>query len=128
MKLFTQEQHARLLKNGSPEQTEEDHLPVVKWFTPDASCTWLITELVDEETAFGLCDLGMGCPELGYISVEEIKTVRGKLGLPIERDRFFEAKHPLSVYFEAAKLKERITENETELQQAEACLKNNIKL
>jgi hypothetical protein len=45
----------------------------------------------DGGLAFGLCDLGMGCPELGYVSVMELQSVRGKLGLPVERDRHFEA-------------------------------------
>jgi hypothetical protein len=50
------------------------------------------------DLAFGLCDLGMGCPELGYVSLVELRTVRGKLGLPIERDLHFEADKPISAY------------------------------
>ena len=38
----------------------------------------------------GLCDLGMGYPELGYVSIEEISGVRGPLGLPVERDLHFD--------------------------------------
>jgi hypothetical protein len=33
---------------------------------------------------FGLCDLGF--PELGYVSLNEMRGVRGALGLGIERD------------------------------------------
>ena len=36
---------------------------------------WFITEkdMEDEQIqAFGLCDLGMGCPELGYVSLVEL--------------------------------------------------------
>ena len=29
-------------------------------------------------------------PELGYFSLEELKGIRGHLGLPVERDRHFE--------------------------------------
>lgn len=47
------------------------------------------------DIAFGLCDLGMGFPELGSVSISEIQSVRGNLGLPIERDKYFEATHPL---------------------------------
>ena len=36
--------------------------------------------------AFGLCDLGIGCPELGYVSLSELKSVRGRLG-PANRAR-----------------------------------------
>ncbi|WP_425419266.1 DUF2958 domain-containing protein [Oricola indica] len=78
------------------EQGEDDpdFLPVVKLFTPDAQCTWLLSELDPEGTdmAFGLCDLGMQCPELGYVRISELESVRGRLGLPVERDRFSEPK------------------------------------
>ncbi|MFD2937819.1 DUF2958 domain-containing protein [Spirosoma flavum] len=119
MKLFTKEQLTKLLHNGSPEQRGKDHKPVVKLFTPDAGCTWLLTEVDSEETdlAFGLCDLGLGFPELGYLSVAELISVRGRFGLPVERDRHFEGKYPISVYADAAHRKERIiTENNTLLQ------------
>jgi hypothetical protein len=39
-------------------------------FKPDAQCTWLLTGLdTDTDLAFGLCDLGMGEPELAYVSL-----------------------------------------------------------
>jgi len=53
--------------------------------------------------AFGLCDLGLGCPELGYVSLHELQTVRGKLKLPIERDLHFVAGKPLSAYADEAR-------------------------
>ena len=82
------------------EQGEPDFLPVVKLFTPGAGCTWLLTELDPDEpdVAFGLCDLGVGCPELGYVSLSELESVRGRLGLPVERDRGFRATKTLSAY------------------------------
>jgi ParB family chromosome partitioning protein len=44
-----------------------DPAPVVKFFNPMDAATWLATELgEDEDTMFGLADLGFGCPELGY--------------------------------------------------------------
>ena len=46
----------------------------------------------------GLCDLGLGCPELGYVSLTELRSVRGKLRLPIERDLHFEADKTISGY------------------------------
>jgi Protein of unknown function (DUF2958) len=57
---------------------------------PDAQRTWLLTELDSHNLAFGLCDLGMGETELGYVSLVELQSVRGKLGLPIERDAYAE--------------------------------------
>ena len=86
---------------GSPD--EIDFLPVVKLFTPDAGATWLLTELdEDGDTLFGLCDLGVGCPELGCVSLAEIRSLRGRLGLPVERDRHWTARGPLSAYADAA--------------------------
>jgi Protein of unknown function (DUF2958) len=58
--------------------------------------------------AFGLCDLGMGGPELGYVSLVELAGVRGKLGLPIERDLHFEADKSISAYAEEARQLRRI--------------------
>ena len=84
--------------------------PVVKLFTPDAQATWLLSELDPEDgRLFGLCDLGMGCAELGYVSLAELETVRGPLGLPVERDQWFEADRPLSAYAREASAAGRIT-------------------
>ena len=90
---------------------EIDPLPVVKLFTPDAGATWLLTELDPDEPdiAFGLCDLGLGFPELGSVSLTEIGSTRGKLGLMVERDLYFKAEKPLSAYAEEARLHGAIT-------------------
>jgi hypothetical protein len=86
-----------------------DFKPVVKLFTPDAQCTWLLTELdPDDGLVFGLCDLRMGEPELGYVSLIELQSVRGKLGLPMERDLHFEADKSISAYAEEARQLRRI--------------------
>ena len=118
MKLITKVQMSQLLKNG--ERPDEDHMPVVKLFTPDAGCTWLLSEIdpEDQDIAFGLCDLGLGFPELGSVYLPEIKALRGRLGLPVERDKFFEGKYLISVYAEAARMNQAITLDEEALQQA----------
>jgi hypothetical protein len=116
MKLITDSLTAQLLANGraqraAMDQGEDalDFKPVVKLFTPDAQCTWLLTELdPDSGLAFGLCDLGMGEPELGYVSLVELTAVRGKLRLPIERDLHFEAGKPISAYAAEARTHRRI--------------------
>ncbi len=134
MKLLTNDIRERLLRNGRTRQVRENDLrgedfpPVVKLFTPDAGCTWLLTELDPQEPyiAFGLCDLGMGYPELGYVSLAELASVRGKLGLPIERDLHFTATHPLSVYAHAARVAEAITEDEQALAKAAAALAGGV--
>ena len=109
----------RLLANGqAPDGT--DHLPVVKFFDPAGAATWLVTEVCpdDHDSLFGLCDLGMGFPELGYVSLAELKGTNNRLGIPLERDLFFAPRHPLSVYAEAARRAERITENDSDLDKA----------
>ncbi len=111
-KLITDEQRAQLLANGrqSLEQENFDPAPVVKLFTPDAGATWLLTEIDPDEHdhAFGLCDLGLGYPELGWVSLEEIATVRGRLGLPVERELHFEPQKRLSAYAREARFVGRI--------------------
>ena len=80
-------------------EAEIDHWPVVKLFTPDAGATWLLTELDPEnDLAFGLCDLGLGYPELGLVSLDDLRRTRGALGLPVERDLGFEATMSLMDY------------------------------
>ena len=124
MKLLTETIRRRLLRNGELRQqlaeegrAEPDFIPVVKLFTPDAACTWLLTELdpEDPDIAFGLCDLGMGFPELGSVRMSELAAVRGRIGLPVERDLHFAPRHPLSVYTRAASAAEAITESATAL-------------
>ncbi len=124
MILIPDDIRARLLANGAAER-QTDHVPVVKLFNPCGAATWLITEMMPDEPdiLFGLCDLGFGCPELGYVSLAELECVRGPLGLGIERDLHFEARFPLSVYAEAARLEGRITESERVLAQAAAALR-----
>lgn len=110
--LITDELRAKLLANGRESLADEgfDPAPVVKLFTPDAGATWLLTEIDprDGDLAFGLCDLGLGFPELGNVSLTELATVRGGLGLPVERDLHFSATKPISAYAREARLGGRI--------------------
>jgi hypothetical protein len=129
MKLLTKTIHEQLLRNGRIREAlaedgraEADFLPVVKLFTPDANCTWLLTEIDPEEPdiAYGLCDLGFGCPELGTVRISELESVRGRLGLPVERDLHFVPRHTIAVYARAAWNATYITEDEPALAQAAA--------
>jgi len=49
-----------------------DLIPAVKLFDPCGGGTWLFTELRGNDQLFGLCDPGLGSPELGYASLAEI--------------------------------------------------------
>ena len=110
--LITDEQRALLLANGreSLENPNFDPVPVVKLFTPDGGATWLLTEIDpdDHDHALGLCDLGLGMPEIGWVSLSELASVRGRLGLPVERDLYFRAEKRLSGYASDARLAGRI--------------------
>ena len=117
MELLTPAIREALLRNGRIRLSADmngdpdiDFIPVVKLFTPDAGCTWLLTDLDpdDPDTAFGLCDLGLGFPELGTVSVRELEALRGPFGLGIERDDHFDASMTLSAYAVDAKRHGRI--------------------
>ena len=97
-------------RRASARGANLDPAPVVKLFTPDAGATWLLTEIdpTDYDRAFGLCDLGLGEPELGYVSLGELATVRGPLRLPIERDAAFTGGKLLSEYAIEAQRMRRI--------------------
>ncbi len=103
----------RLLANGRATAAGEaiDPQPIVKLFTPDANVTWLLTELDPDDPgiAFGLCDLGVGAPELGYVALAELACIRGRYGLPIECDDHFHPDKPLSAYAAEARHAGRIT-------------------
>lgn len=116
-KLFTSQQHKQLLENGRLNYDrrekglkEIDFQPVVKLFMPDAGATWLLSEIdpEDRNIAFGLCDLGLGCPELGSVSLSELQEIRGRFGLPVERSLYFQAYKTLSAYADEARTEGRI--------------------
>lgn len=111
--LITKAEMVKLLDNGRKSQSDGsfDPKPVIKLFNPTGAGTWLITEIDPEnpEIAFGLADLGAGTPELGSISLTEIKSFRGRFGLGIERDRHFTAKMTIGQYADAARAAGSIT-------------------
>lgn len=135
MKLLTNPIREKLLRNGrvreqrAAEGGEDiDFIPVVKLFTPDAGCTWLLTDVdpEDPDIAFGLCDLGLGYPELGTVRISELESVRGRLGLPVERDMHFTPVHTLTVYARAAWNASAITERTDALDTAAAAIATEV--
>jgi hypothetical protein len=102
---LTEEDWKRLLQNGHAAKAGGEAVrlelePVVMLFTPDAACTWLLSEVDpdDPETAFGLCDLGMGYPELDRFRLSELTTLSEQLGLVIERRASFVAAKSIGRY------------------------------
>jgi hypothetical protein len=72
---------------------------IVRFFNPTGNQSWEIFEGSpegDDWRLFGNCDLGFGSPELGYVMLSELESVKGKLGIGIERDIFVGASelHP----------------------------------
>lgn len=70
-------------------ETEEQNNPIayVKLFLD--SWTWYITEMsIDNNICFGYVISPFGA-ELGYFSLEEIKGIKGNLGIVVERDLSF---------------------------------------
>ena len=64
---------------------------VVKYFNPCGAQTWYIssgTKEGDDWRLYGWCELGFGpgCDELGFVMLSELQSVKGLLGLGIERD------------------------------------------
>lgn len=117
MELFTNEQRAQLLANGAENirlaeagKDTIDFRPVVKLHFPLTGAKWLLTELdpEDPDIAFGLCDLNMGFPEIGTVSILEILAVTGPRGETVKRDELFEAERPLSAYADEARHHHRI--------------------
>jgi len=112
MKLLTKEIERKLLKNNSAikkgEAESSGMLPVVKFFNPCGDGTWLITDMDSDGIMFGLCDLGWGTPEIGYVSLDELKSVNVGFGLGIERDLWFEADKTLQGYIKDSREKSYI--------------------
>ena len=115
MNLLLPEHLEQLLANGKRQDTEPDFdpWPVVKLFTPDAAATWLVSSADPGEPyrLWALCDLGMGCAEYGTVWLPELLSLRGRLGLPVERDLHFKATAPISAYIAASYPAGRIVTN-----------------
>lgn len=91
MKLLTKTLQKQLPALYSQEEVED---PIVRahFFNPCGAANWWVTEgsTQDEDyIMFGLCDLGFGFPELGYVSMSEMQSVKGPLGIGIERDLYW---------------------------------------
>jgi len=60
----------------------------VKWFTPDGNYSWHIVEF-DPGTRICFGFVVGSFPEWGTFNLDEIRQLRGSLGLPVERDLHF---------------------------------------
>ena len=91
MKLLTKPIEKKLRANSAAQDGSKSFNAVVKFFDPTGQSKWYLSELDDNNIAFGVCDLGMGMPELGYVTLAELKSIKGAFGLGIERDKYFDS-------------------------------------
>ncbi len=101
MMLLRKKDTRKLLANSAESAATEggvDHFPVVKLFNPCGAATFLISEMDENDIMFGLADLGFGCPEMGDISLAELKEIKLPFGLSMERDTSFKGTKPLGEY------------------------------
>jgi len=100
--LITEDERQQLLAHGEARAAGRaiDPPPVVRLFTPDAHATWLLAALdpADGNTGWGVCDVGIGMPELGTIKLSDLASIVGPRKQPVMRDRYFQAVRPLSEY------------------------------
>jgi hypothetical protein len=75
------------------QEGSKDPTIYVKFFTPDSSWTWYATEGSEQEGDFIFFGYVIGLErEWGYFSLNELSSVKGPMGLPIERDIHFSPK------------------------------------
>ena len=101
MTFLTDPQRQQMTANAAARARGEaiDPHPVVKLHTLDAGSAWLLTDLdSDGDRAYGLCDAGLGCPELAHVSLSALEGVQGPRGMRIVADPHFRARQPLSAY------------------------------
>jgi len=91
MKLITKQLEKRFAQVGS-QADALDPLILAKFFNPTGAGTWYATEY-DPKTRlfFGYVSIfGDWNDEWGYFSLDELQSYRGKFGLGIERDLYFQ--------------------------------------
>jgi len=88
MRLLPPELERNIPKLYEQDGKGMDSMVYAKFFTPDSNWTWFVTEY---DPIQRLC-FGLVCGfenEFGYFSLDEIESVRGPLGLSVERDLHF---------------------------------------
>ena len=91
MKLLTKAIERRFAQVGSQENAK-DPIIIAKFFNPTGAGTWYATEYDPKDRIFfGYVSIfGDWNDEWGYFSLHELENYRGRLGLGIERDLYFQ--------------------------------------
>lgn len=89
MKLMTKELEQKFPPLYSTEHKKAEEIRVIaKFFDPCGSWTWFATEYDPEQKIFFGIVKGFET-EMGYFSLDELESFKGRLGLGIERDIHF---------------------------------------
>ena len=123
--------HFATLRENSKNsrRSEHDPQPVVHLYLTETCHQWLLTEIDGDDVAFGLCDLGVGCPELGYVDLHEVLAAalsvsrEQRRNIELRCNSTFRAIAPLTRYVEQARRAQRIVlswEEEPSLEDADS--------
>ena len=88
MELLPKSLEQRFQEVGCQDGKGFDAVVIAKYFSPTTYWTWYATEYLSEERNFFGYVVGHE-KEWGYFNLDELKTVKGPLGLGIERDLYF---------------------------------------
>jgi hypothetical protein len=95
MKLLTKELEARFPALYATGKKRPEKIKIIaKFFDPSSQWVWYATEYDPVKRVFFGLVWGL-VAEMGYFSLDELEAARGRLGLGIERDRYF-GKHTLA--------------------------------
>jgi hypothetical protein len=92
MKLLTKKIERAFIKQGDTSQKKPEDIKIIlKMFDPCGRWTYYAYEYDGDDIFMGFCvsPLGADCDELGSASLSEIKSVRGKFGIGMERDMHY---------------------------------------
>ena len=89
-KTLLEKNYQENLKRFEDCSQERSFSPVVRFFNPTGLGEWYLTELSPEAIGYGLCCLSD--IEFGYVSLDELSTLRLPMGLCIEKDQYFDNK------------------------------------
>jgi len=93
MKLLTEEIRRKLPRLCGQDGRDGKAIAWARFFTPDSSFTWYATEGQEEGGDFIFFGLVEGqFKELGYFNLNELESVRGPMGLAVERDLHWKPK------------------------------------
>ncbi len=100
MKEFISQEQQALIPKLYETEEQTDPIAHIKLFLDGWS--WFITEIsMDKDICFGYVISPFCDGELGYFSLEELKEIKGSLGIGVERDITFKPT-PLSLIKKAS--------------------------